>query len=166
MLTKNQKYLRTKNGLLRNMYSNQRKRSKRRNHPMPTYTVDEFIEAITDMPLFHTLFSAWEKSGYKKDLVPSIDRLDDYLPYTEDNIQLTTWKENNKKHYEDRKAGINNKLCKPVVQLDTKGNVVATYYSIKNAVDITKISKYGIFDCLRGKQKTAGKHLWKYKENE
>ena len=42
-------------------------------------------------------------------LAPSIDRKDDYKPYTFDNIQLTTWQQNKAKGHEDCKNGINNK---------------------------------------------------------
>jgi hypothetical protein len=145
------------------MYSNQRKRAKRRKHPMPTYTADEFEEAILAMPLFHTLHSDWVLSGYNKQLVPSIDRLDDDISYTEDNIQLVTWKENNEKHYADRKNGTNNKLNKAVLQLTKEGTHIAEHYSVSEASRVTKINRTGILNCISGKAKSAGNCIWRYK---
>jgi hypothetical protein len=47
---------------------------------------------------FYELYNNWIDSGYKKSDKPSVDRIDDYKGYSFDNIQLMTWKENNKKN--------------------------------------------------------------------
>ena len=56
---------------------------------------------------------------------------------------------------------------KPVVQYDLHGNLVGEYGSVLEAGEICGIWKGGISTVLKGKQKTAGGYIWKYKgENE
>lgn len=54
---------------------------------------------------------------------------------------------------------------KPVVQYDTEGNIIAEYDSILEAGDACGIWKGGISTVLKGKQRTAGGYIWKYKED-
>ena len=51
---------------------------------------------------------------------------------------------------------------KPVVQLTSAGEYVATYNSPHDASDITKINRADIIGVCRGKLKTAGNYKWKY----
>jgi hypothetical protein len=50
---------------------------------------------------------------------------------------------------------------KPVIQYDLQGNVIKEFSSIKEAVHITNIKQIGA--CCKGKQKTAGNYVWRYK---
>jgi len=43
------------------------------------------------------MLNYWIENDCIKDLVPSVNRLDDYINYSLDNIELVTWKENNDK---------------------------------------------------------------------
>jgi len=63
---------------------------------------------------------------------------------------------------ETNKNIVSKKLSKSVLQYDLKNNFVKEYCSIKEAVQETKI--WGVSSTLRGKQKTAGNFMWRYKE--
>ena len=88
---------RTKEGLLRRMYNKQVHSSKQRGHKPPEYDRIWLTKWAIEQPNFQVIFDRWVKSGYDKDYTPSIDRKDNYIGYTKDNIQLMTWKENNDK---------------------------------------------------------------------
>jgi len=86
------------NNLYLRIYSNQVTHSKTRNHPRPNYTAKELKQWLIQQPNFASLYETYKTSGFKKYLVPSIDRLDPSKPYTFDNIQLVTWQENMKRN--------------------------------------------------------------------
>ena len=152
---------RTKVGLLKLIYNRQRHHSTHRGHPLPTYTSDELVNTIMDMPLYHTLHNTWVASGYKKDLIPSIDRIEDDKPYTEDNIQLMTWEENRDKHYKDTYEG-NSTLCKPITQLTLDGTIVKKFKSISIASRKLELNPGNIVKVLKGNHKTCGGYKFKY----
>lgn len=56
------------------------------------------------------------------------------------------------------------KQTKPVLQLDTDGNVLAEFSGIKKAGLETGVNRNSIRDVIQGKRKTAGGFKWKYKE--
>jgi len=154
----------TKEGLLGNIYSCQITTSKARGYPKPEYTREEFIKAISDMPLFDKLFNAWETSGFLKPLRPSIDRNNDNIPYTKNNIALMTWEENRKKSYIDIKEGRNNKKSVAILQFTKEGKYIQEFYSISEAARRIGLNQSSsISECLKGKNKTAGGYVWKRK---
>ena len=155
-----QEYRKTHIGLLNTIYNNQVVNSKKRNYPLPLYNKKEFIFWAIYQPKFYELYDKWKWSGYEKDFVPSIDRLDDYKPYSFDNIQFLTWKENNEKGIQDRITGKNTKKNTKVIQLDLQNNIVNTFGSIKEATEKTKV--INISECCSGNRKTAGGFKWKY----
>jgi len=152
---------RTKRGLVKGIYANQKRRSKKRGHSQPTYTLEELIHWFNNHPLANALYDAWRLSGYRRGLVPSVDRLDDSVGYSFDNIQLLTWSENDSKGCEDRKSG-RMKKCnnEAVVQRDKKGKFISRYHSQHDASRITNISQTSISLCCSGKQYSAGGFLW------
>ncbi len=156
-------YRRTKNGVINKIYSGQKESSKIRKYNPPTYSNEELKKWITDQPLFDKLFKEWVLSDYKKDLKPSVDRINDYLPYTFSNIQLTTWSENRNKSYHDRINGINNKGSISVVQYSLCGKFINEFYSIKEAERQTKINHRHISEVANGHRKTSGGYVWKHK---
>lgn len=85
---------RSRESWARETYSSQEANSKRRNHPPPDYSLEEFKEWAFSNPIFETLYDNWVKSGYQTDLRPSPDRLDNDEPYTFENLRLVTWREN------------------------------------------------------------------------
>lgn len=126
-------YLRTKYGLVKKMLSNQRAKSKKRNHPLPSYTFDELYQWCMSQELFHTLYDTWVSSGYQTRCIPTCDRLDDYKPYTLSNIQLLSWQDNICKYSSDARLGKNTKTCRTVLCFDLQGNFIKEYYSISEA---------------------------------
>lgn len=104
---------RTMPKLIKVMYNSQVYASKKRGYVMEI-SREEFYGWIMVQKNFKKLFKEWEKSGWEKDMRPSVDRLDDYKPYSRDNIQLITWLENRTKAAKDRKKGINGKVNKAV----------------------------------------------------
>jgi hypothetical protein len=155
-------YKKTKAGVVSIIYGQQRHSSKKRKHNMPSYTNKELKEWCFSQDIFHKLYNKWVKSGYKTELKPSIDRLDDYKPYTFDNIRLTTWQKNDKKGKLFRKIGKNNKANKSVKKLDLNGNILTIYHSISEAGRQNNIFKDKIHLVLKNKRKTAGGFKWEY----
>jgi len=88
---------RTKIGKIQSIYYNQVESSKRRKHAPPSYNKQELIDWCIAQPLYHKLHEAWAHSKYNKWLSPSCDRINDSKPYTFNNLQLMTWKENDTK---------------------------------------------------------------------
>lgn len=152
----------SKKNKISTIYKSQKQNSVRRKHEPPDYSKRELTVWCMQQTLFHVLHKEWEHSGYKKELAPSCDRIDDYKSYTLNNLQLTTWGENNKKANNDRKDGINNKGSKAVIQIkDTI--LIATYYSIRQASITTGINHGNIAACCRGVKPIAGSFSWKFK---
>ena len=161
-------YNRTKIGVSRRLYNHQLERCKTRNHKKPTYTKYEHDEWLFNQELFHVLYDNWVESGYEKNLKPSVDRLDDYKSYSFDNIQLTTWEENNKKAREHTKAGILEKATCTIYQYNkSNGNFISKFPSIVIGAKETNSNPKAIIECLRGKSKTSNGFLWSrtYKDN-
>lgn len=156
------KYRRSKTGLISQIYSHQKSKSKKRNHPSPTYTKQELKEWLFSQELFHKLFEEWELSNYDMNLTPSVDRKNDYIGYTINNIQIMTCKKNTIKGGIDRFNGINRKPLKAVIQLTKDNKIVREFYSIAKAFRETNINQISAV-CL-GKRKTAGGFKWKFKE--
>lgn len=92
------------------------------------------------------------------------------LDYSHDNINseenIFKRVEAAKKKWEDpeyRKRRIEAR-SKPVEQYNIDGELVGTYPSAKTAQEATGISSSNICQVLKGRYKTAGGYLWKYKE--
>ncbi len=114
---------------IRDIYHNQLQSSKRRGMSLPSYTVDELKEWCLAQPKYHDLHDAWVKSGFQRSLSPSVDRTDDYQPYSLNNITLMTSDENLKKAFKDCFEGRNTKRSKGVIQEDLNGNFIDQYPS-------------------------------------
>jgi len=158
------RFFKTKIGLATKIINSQIQSSKRRKHILPNYNRDELYEWLKLQNNFNKLFENYVKSGYKKMLVPSCDRLDDYKPYTLDNLRLVTWNINKNKSFIDKKQGINNKQSKAILQY-TKNNIfIKEWYSISEAARNINGSKGNIQEVCSGKRKTAYKFKWRYKD--
>jgi len=158
-------YKHTKYGLMSLIYSSQCGSSKRRCAELPKYTRSDLFNWAIKQDKFSILFDNWENSNYKKDLIPSVDRIDDYKSYTIDNIQLMTWEENSIKGHSDQIKGINNKRNKIVLQFDLNDNFIEEYHSLRHASRSTGVNLGDMSYACNGKLKTAGKFIWKYKDN-
>ena len=155
-------YRLTKNGLLTTIRSNQIASSIRRKHQKPNYTLEEFRNWALKQLIFHKLYEEWKSSGYKKHLYPSSDRIDDYKPYTFNNMKWITWFENNKKGRIDKINGKNRKALKAVLQLDLNGVIIGEYYSCAKAARETGFAIQNIHYCAQGKSKTCGGYTWRF----
>ena len=155
---------RTKKGLVKTIYNDQKGSSKKRGHTPPTYTEDELRQFFRDSPIANRLYREWKLSGYAKNMRPSVDRLDDSYGYTLGNIQLTTWGENNAKACADRESGrMENCTNEAVVQYDLDGNFIAEYHSQSEAARVVGVDRQGINSCCNGRRKSTGKFQWKLK---
>ena len=153
---------RTKKGLIAQIYYNKKIHSKHRGHSMPTYTKEDLIDWCFSQPKFHLLYDNWKRLDFQKDYVPSVDRKNDYIGYSINNIQITTWANNKKKGESDKKNGINNKNNKTVLQFTLDGKYIAEFHSVAQAKRDTLILH--ISECCIGNLKTAGGFIWKYKD--
>jgi hypothetical protein len=157
-------YQRTAHGLIYKIYANQKSSSVIRNHTAPSYTVEEFEIWVLNQPNFKGLYSDWVSSGYDTDLCPSTDRLDDYKPYTFDNIRLTTWAVNRLKGHDDRRNGINNKVSKAVIQYSFDNYFIKEYNSISEASRATGANVGNIYRVCIGRFKTVSGYRWEFRQ--
>jgi len=155
-------YRRTIKGWMMIVYSGMIINSKNRNMPSPNFSRNELKRWIySNYKLkFYQLRKLWKKSGYKKDLVPSINRLDDYKPYTLDNIELTTWKINYNKSRISPKFLLSN--SRPLIKKDLFNKPLTRYCSIREASRKENICSTSINNVCRNKLKTAGGFKWEY----
>lgn len=154
-------YDKTEKGVIRVMYKAQKANSKKRNHLPPFYSKEELSKWLYENN-FKELYDSWKLSGYKKELKPSCDRINDYKRYTLCNIILTTWKENKDKQTNDILTGksTSGERCKPVLQFDLKMNLIAEYVSFSSA---KRIVGYSMERALKTGRKTRTGFYWKYK---
>lgn len=96
-LERQRAYRKTKVGVVTCIYGGMKVSSKRRQHPAPNFSSKELREWIFSQPNFEQLYTDWVASDYSRWMKPSCDRIDSSLPYTFDNLQLMTWRENDKK---------------------------------------------------------------------
>lgn len=147
-------------GVVSSMYSNQRRNSYKRNHPLPEYSQEELYSYVVNHPRFNRIYRDWINSDYDTNLKPSIDRKDDDIHYTMENIELKTWGENNAKGHSDTMKGINNKRSYPILQYK-ENELIGEYYSIAEAKRQTGIN--GIASSATTGH-TAGGYSWFHKE--
>lgn len=150
--SKSNTYQRTKSGLVTRIYASQRRRSRIRGHEPPLYSVQELRDWLLSSNLYHKLHEEWVASNYDMNMVPSIDRIDDNLGYSFDNIRITTWMSNNKKQHTKR--------CVAVFQYSLDANLINAFPSQSTASKETGICAVSIRNCVIGKQKTAGGFIW------
>lgn len=148
---------------IKTIYRSQVLSSKRRQHPLPNYTPEELYKWLIKQPNYKELFTTYRRTLKRLD-APSIDRLDDYEPYTLDNIRLISWKENKNRYHSDVKKGVNTKVSKAINQYDMEGNFIATYHSLAEAYRVTGVSRVSIRKCAIGQQSRGGDFLWEYRK--
>jgi hypothetical protein len=146
------KEYRSIDGLIKNLYLHQKQSSIRRNHHKPKYTYEELYIWVLSRHNFYILYSNWEKSGYKKDLIPSVDRINDDKGYSFDNIRLMTWEENNKlgRTRRSKKFG-----C------FKNGKLIKIYNSLKDIKKEMNINKSNIIRSAKTNKRAYG-YNWSY----
>lgn len=153
---KNSNYLKSRNGLSFKMYSGQKTSSKRRGHPLPNYSLADFRKWLFSQDNFEKLYKEWVASNCKKRLIPSADRIKDELPYTLDNIRLTTFFENHIK--EVRKS----KRSRPVFRINLINGSETKYKSLREACRRNNLKPSNISNCCNEKRKTTGGYGWRF----
>lgn len=135
------------------------------------FSKEEFVKWLDSKYCveFDKLFSEWVNSGFLKNKVPSIDRIDDYQSYTFENMQLLTWEENdlkgrlsekNKKQMREMTKKI---FSKPVIQINIDdGSIVNSFPSAREAGRCLSIDASGISACCRGELKYSKGFVWRY----
>ena len=156
------RFLRSERGLCKGLLSNQKTKSKKRGHPPPAYTEEQLFQWMLAQSNFHKLYTAWVDSGFETPLKPSTDRLDDYQPYTLNNIKLTTTEDNINRYYTDAIQGINTKTAVAVDQYTLDGVFVASHHSYRAAARSIGQSQVGnIRNVAEGTGKTAYGYIWR-----
>jgi hypothetical protein len=136
------------------IYNNQRAKSKERGHPMPTYTLEELRSWMLEQDNLNKLLKDYRDSGGEKELSVSIDRDNDDLGYSFDNIKLGTWKENDDKERMRKR--------KPVIQMTLEGEFVKEWTSTREAARETGIHQSNISFACNGIYKKTGGFKWKF----
>ena len=156
-------YRRSYKGKLIGLYKTQRCNSKQRKHPEPNYSFSEF-QIWAELHGYGDLHTAWVNSHYLKGKAPSADRLDDTLPYTLDNLCLTTWEANNDKAHKDFQTGKLFNKHTAIRQLTKSGECVGEFVSQLAASRATGIPQgnIGVVARKTGRRKTAGGFIWEF----
>lgn len=144
-------YRKTKKGLLVNLFCEIRKRRG------VSFSIDWFFK-FSECQKFNRLYNEWVNSGYKKDLKPSIDRINNKLGYTERNIQWLTWHENfYKGNRETQRAN-----GRAVFQLKN-GIIVREFRSVAYAAMRLQLHVANICKVIDGSRNQTGGFTFKYK---
>lgn len=153
--------VRSKDGLMLQIYTSQKASSKHRGHNQPAYTSYELSQWLLSLPAFHSLYDAWRKSGYSKGLKPSVDRIDESKGYSFDNIQLVTWQANFKNSL-DHKERYSRPKQKAVKMLGLDGSLIKTFKSMMDAERETGVNSGSISMCCNRKTRTGGGYKWEF----
>lgn len=135
--------------MFKKSYLSQISHSAERGHPPPSYSLNQLYDWVDAQPNAHSLWDAYVNSGYSKDLKPSIDHIDDLKPYTLDNIQLMTWKDNRDKGAASKKQGIIGRH-RPVVAYHLDGRLYKEFISTSDAAGHVSGKSWGIITVADG----------------
>lgn len=136
---------RTPQGLVRHVFNNQRLTSRRAGRPEPTYTYKQLEDWFLNHPNFQKLYNAWVASDYDRNLSPSVDRKDNTLGYSFNNIELMTWRQNlTNQKTQNMSCEFLTANSKGVSQLDMEGNLIETFKSISNALRSIRGKSVGV----------------------
>ena len=158
-------YKTTVRGQVSSIYNHQKRNSRVRGHPPPTYSFEWLAVKSLNCKDYMRIHNFWVDNGCPKHLSPSYDRIRDNDPYTWDNIQIMTWQENEQKSRDDMRSGkiINNGHPQKVVYQYTLHSVfVGEYHSMQEASRQTGIPAGNICKACQGVRYSAGGFLWSY----
>lgn len=159
-------YKRTFNGLMSEIYSGQKTSSVLRGFGEITILKKDVIEFCENNEEFMKMFKEWEKSNYYLDLRPTLDRIDNSIGYTIENIQPMTYRDNVNKEHKSRYNGSSNFIKNRVIQMDKEENEIEEFHSISEAARQTGGNQSHIGSCCNGKRKTHLGFKWKFKETK
>ena len=150
----------TEKGVVRVLYKTQKRHNKLRGHGDMPYSKIELSEWLYKNN-FKSLYDKWIESGKKKDLKPSVDRVNDFKGYSLGNIKLGTWAENKHHQYEDitNGTGTSGAMCKAVYQFDASSILVDSYISYNQAA---RSAGYSLEYQIKKKVKCRNGFYWSY----
>lgn len=138
------KYKRSRRGVLTIMYHKMASR-----HPI-TFTRREFQDRYYADIKYNRLINAWERSGFQKNLKPSVDRINPKLPYTLANINMLTWAEN---RFKQAKTDGKLKGRRPPVLVFKDGVQIGRYRSQADLIKKLGLEQANVSAVLRGKRR-------------
>lgn len=165
VVIRNREYWRTPYGRISQMFAVHCVNSKVREHPAPEYTASSlYLWALANG--LEVLVNVWSNADYKKELTPSVDRIDVNKGYSLDNIRLVTWQENNDAQYDARKTcSVVTRQNRSVRQLALDGSLIEVHKSIASAARATGAVRTNINCMCTGKNpaiKSVSGFLWEY----
>jgi len=158
-------YSRSLSGFIVKLHQNQKHSAKRREQEPPSYSRIELDKWLRNKPLFIILYNKWVRSGYERDLAPSLDRLDESRSYHFDNVKIMPWWQNNLRGHNDRKTITGTKQSRAVIQLSLDGEFIAEFISARAAKAATGVEDSTIGRVCNGKRGILkhDKYIWKHK---
>lgn len=149
-------YRKTPKGVLTNIYSKQKERSRKKGFPMPDYSLQWLHDNYLNNTKYKRLFLEWVKSGYNKWKKPTIDRINRLKPYTKSNIQLLSWEDNRFKENNERKS----RKGKVIMYKD--GVEIARFPSQRELVKQTGLIQGLVSEVLSGRRNHHKGYTFKY----
>ena len=139
----------SENGRLRYLFTRFRSSTSKHNkiapeekRDYPDFNLSYFIEWAY-LHKYKSFYDCWKKSGFKKDLCPSIYRIDCKKGYVSGNIELVTWQENRTKAVKNKET---------TGKKSGKELLVDCYFSgvlVKTFKNMTEASNSPVFNCSR-----------------
>ena len=153
LLENTRRWRKTRRGVITNLFSKLKERN-----------IVEFnlgwLHEFADCKKFERLFIEREKSGYRKEFKPSLDRISNKSGYLKKNVHWLTWAENRYKQTMERR-------CRKGRVIQMQGDkVIKIHRSQRRAVIDTGISQGCMSECLNKKRQTAGGYNWLYENPE
>jgi len=144
------------------IYSDQKYHSIARGHPLPSYTKKWFIDWCYSQPIFHTLYEDWVLSGYDTYKKPSANRINNSIHYTQTNIELMTWGENDSKGSDDIKNAILIKKDSFSIDVfDLNGNLLSTEPTGSHVCRKYKVTSSSVTRGIRGLKRQILPYIFK-----
>lgn len=171
-LNKGKEFSRTKEGLIFEIYKNNKKQIKNDQDNLLHFSREEFYNWLNSEKSFINLYDAWVNNDYIVDLKPACYKIDSDMSYTLDNLGVATSKQVKDKIANDIKSGanysFNAKISKPVNQYTKDGIFERRHHSIHAAErylqEINNDKRQyntSITACKNGKTKSAHGYIWK-----
>lgn len=153
-------YDKAEKGVIRVIYKTQKRNNRLRGHGDLPYTKDQLKGWLYENG-FKEFYSNWVDSGFKKDVKPSVDRVDDFKGYSFDNIKLSTWEQNRRHQAEDIMSGkgTGGKRCKQVEGVHPESDVIKKYISLSSA---RRSEGYCIWKNIKTGKPCRNGYYWKY----
>lgn len=154
-------YRKTKEGVVTQIYHMQKQSSRERCHPLPSYSKEQLKAWMFLHPDFESIYNKWVASGYLRKNAPSCDRINSLKPYTLENIQLVTFKQNHLNENRDMLSGLIGN-AKKVIGINRATKKEVRFDSASIASRELSIVKQDIMQCCAGKRPSAGNYIWRY----